>query len=443
MLKPGLLLLSFTGLHLAVLLPDISAANLPATLAGMVALSSMALTLCLAARWCWLDTLTGGPDRSYQFHRWLGYGAVIGTVVHWPLAENDLGSTSVLNEIAGETGEFAAVSLLTLAAVSACRLVPYQWWKKSHLLMGPLYLIIVFHSVFSGIPADTSSTSWWAIFSIGMLGIAGWLATLLRHKKQHVRGEVTAVRKTTDSLDFTVQLPVEFNWQPGQFVNLSADKPGLTEYHPFSFASAAGDGKARFIIKASGDYTRLLHRSLAAGDTVMLKEVAGRFRPQIQAERNPQVWAAAGAGITPFLASLDAMSADKGATIDLLYCGHASKDAHILQELETHAERLPQLNLHIFSADNRLTAAYLSKLKNDYRQADLYLCGPEKLKQLLIPQWQEKSMKGKIHHEAFDFRNGINLPSLQHTSKHAVVIINYITKVSQHIKRQIDAYSRT
>ncbi|WP_271271975.1 ferredoxin reductase family protein [Aliamphritea hakodatensis] len=439
MLKRALFVIGFIGLHLGVLYHSVPADNLLAALTGSVALSCMALSVCLAARWRWLDKVCGGPDRSYRLHRWLGYGALTGTVIHWPLAEEGLeGAVPLLADIAGETGEFAAIALLSLAAVSALKLVPYHWWKKSHLLMGPVYLITVFHSLFSALPFSADSHAWQALLGVSLVGVAGWLATLYRRAGGEVEARVVALDKTSGRTDVTLRVPADFSWQPGQFVNLAVKRPGLDEYHPFSFASAPGTGIARFIINASGDFTRQLNKEIALGDRVLLKEVAGRFQPATAERRQAQVWTAAGVGITPFLASLDAMSADAGAKIDLLYCCDAVNDASVLQELKAHEQRLPQFSLHVFTSDQRLNADSLNSMPDCWWQADLYICGPASLKKMLIPLWQRRAPGHSVYHEDFDFRSAINLPSLPHR-----LLPVGMHRISRYIKGQINAYSRT
>lgn len=426
MLRLYFLLFAFIGAHLALLYDQVPFANLVAALSGSVALSCMTLSLCLAARWRWLDALTGGPDRSYRLHRWLGYGSIIGTALHWPLAEAVLpGAIPFMDTIAGVSGFYAAVALGVFGLVSGLKLVPYHWWKKSHLMMGPLYLVIVFHGLFSALPFSIESHVWWVVLTISSLGVCAWLATLSRRSKAAVAAEVISLQKSDTHIDITAKVPADFSWQPGQFVNVAVKRRGLTEYHPFSFAAAAGNGQARFIIKAAGDFTERLNQQLALGDQLLLKEVAGRFKPAITADRKVQVWAAAGVGITPFLACLDAMQADNGASIDLLYCCDAQADAQLLAELKAHEQRLPQFRLHIFTAGNRLNEARLDQMASTWVKADLYLCGPDKLKQLMIPLWQRNVVSGRIYHEDFDFRSGVKLPSLQH--KKAPVLLSQVS----------------
>ncbi len=429
----------FIGLHLVVLYNAVPAASLVAALTGSIALSCMALSVCLAARWRWLDALCSGPDKAYRLHRWLGYGALTGTVIHWPLAEDVLpGVVPALADAAGDSGEFAAMALLTLAGISALRLVPYHWWKKSHLLMGPVYLIVVFHSLFSALPFSADGHAWWSILGVSLAGVVGWVSTLLRRSQHQVEAVVTALNKTSGRTDVTVCIPESFSWKPGQFVNLAVKRPGLDEYHPFSFASAPGKGTARFIINASGDFTAQLNKDMCLGDRVLLKEVAGRFLPEVKCDRKAQVWAAAGVGITPFLASLDAMPVDKAAKIDLLYCCNAERDSDVLQELFAYEQRLPQFNLHVFASDERLSADRLADMPEQWWDADLYICGPDSLKQMLIFLWQQRAPRRAVYYEDFDFRSGINLPSWPHG-----LMLVRMHQISRFIKGQINAYSRT
>lgn len=51
---------------------------------GTVAYAWMALCMVIALRPAWLERVTKTPlDELYRHHRWLGYGAVILSVLHW------------------------------------------------------------------------------------------------------------------------------------------------------------------------------------------------------------------------------------------------------------------------------------------------------------------------------------------------------------------------
>lgn len=72
--------------HIAFVAPFVPVAKIMPAGLGALSMSSMALTLILAARWRWVDHLLGGPDKSYVAHRWLGFFALAGALGHWGLA---------------------------------------------------------------------------------------------------------------------------------------------------------------------------------------------------------------------------------------------------------------------------------------------------------------------------------------------------------------------
>jgi len=98
-------------------------------------------------------------------------------------------------------------------------------------------------------------------------------------------------------------------YRPGQFAFLRFDLPGLKQAHPFTVSSAPqADGKLRFSIKASGEWTSALSRTLSVGTTAFVEGPYGHFTLPKHVE--PTVWIAGGIGITPFLAWAEALAPD-------------------------------------------------------------------------------------------------------------------------------------
>jgi len=76
--------------HLVLGLSGIALGDLfPATTA-IVAFNAMAISIVLAARWRWVDSLLGGADKTYKTHRTLGYTTVIASITHWVTADDAL-----------------------------------------------------------------------------------------------------------------------------------------------------------------------------------------------------------------------------------------------------------------------------------------------------------------------------------------------------------------
>ncbi len=386
-------------------------------LIASIAYISMALSLILAGRFEMIDNLLGGADKSYRAHRYLGYTSLSAGIVHW-LTGDDAFHAIVpsLSDSAGDLGEFAIIALIALVTISIFKLIPYQWWKKSHLLMGPLFILIAIHVFFSASPVILLSPLWWLLACVTLLAVIAWIKTLCKPINSPIKGKVIDIAKTEKAIDFTIAHDGPLTWKPGQFAQLSINKENLKEQHPFSFANACDHSNdshhARFIINRAGDYTKALYETLEIDDELLIHRIAGGFTPQISTKRERQIWVAAGSGITPFLAALDALHADHHAQIDLIYNPGKGFDKHLSDTLKQYQKKLPQLKLTLLSNGEYLTQQHFTSLSVDWKKADLYLCGPEKMKQSAQQIWRNNSAKGKIHTEFYDFRGAISITQL-------------------------------
>jgi predicted ferric reductase len=398
--------------HVALLWVNMSLNSLFPTLAGMLALSSMASSLILAARTRLIDYLCGGADKAYLLHRFFGYAAVCMTMGHWLSASSgNFAVFSWLTNSAEELGEFSAVALLLLAFLSGVQIFSYRYWKKLHLLMGPLFLICVYHSLFSSLPFATDSLAYFALVVISCLGIAGWITTLWQRGKPIAEAEVVSVYKTHDRLDIEVKANNRIVFKAGQFAMICSTDVG-PEYHPFTIASSPGDQYLRFVIGKNGDYTAKMLQQISLGSKVVIRETSGRFLPQVSANRAQQLWVASGVGITPFLAALSSLEADKQAEITLYYCLPRTASEKITNQLQAYANKLPQFKVYFFNSNDRLQPADFELFQGRKNRIDLYLCGSKKMKREVNSWWSDLGIKSKIYDEDFDFRGAIRLDTL-------------------------------
>jgi predicted ferric reductase len=150
-----------------------------------------------------------------------------------------------------------------------------------------------------------------------------------------------------------------------------------------------------------GDCTRNI-QALEPGVAVRLQGPYGTFlldRPSA-----PEIWIAAGIGITPFLALLR----DHPVTqhIDLVYIHRESENTPYEKELQTYAINQELLQFHSLTMTND-PAFLFTWLSNIARlnQRQVYLCGPSPLIASATNWLQEHDVpKGQIHFEQFDFR---------------------------------------
>ncbi|MGX9354740.1 hypothetical protein ACS3SW_06130 [Roseobacteraceae bacterium S113] len=166
------------------------------------------------------------------------------------------------------------------------------------------------------------------------------------------------------------------------------------------------------MIRAAGDWTSAFVRNLAEGDTLRLSGGYGRFLPQVGPRRPEQLWVAGGVGITPFLAALEKMEPDGNARVTLIYCIRSRETAGVLDAVEAHAARLPQLALNVVAeadAKRDFTVRLAEIIREMSGTSQAYLCGPKGLKHLVETTWNAQGKTGTIHSERFDFRGAYSL----------------------------------
>jgi len=427
-----LIAVAFVLAHFLVLVPFVPLANvIPAGL-GMLAMTSMAVSLILAARWRPVDVVMGGPDKSYIAHRWLGFFALGGTLGHWAVASSvGQGVLPALSESGEAVGTMAATGLLILTAAAMVRVVPYHLWKASHMLMGPIFVMAAYHTFFVASPLAVGAVPWTLMAVVSVVGALAWGQTLLRKIAPSQLVSVSRIVRFEGGIDvtFTSDSPLPI-YKPGQFATI-AHNEARAEAHPFTIAG--GDvWSRRFIIRAAGDWTDQFVQDVKKGDLFRVGGAAGRFLPKIGRRRPEQLWVAGGVGITPFLAALEAMTPDDGARVTLAYCMRSRESAGGLKDVEKHAQRLPQLDLVLVTDDRRsgLTPARFAEIAHGMSaDAQVYLCGPEGLKDMVHKVWQSLGRSGRIHSERFDFRGALGLTDLIYIGKS---VIEHAIEKGQH-----------
>ncbi len=84
-----------------------------------ISMTSMAISLILSARWRLVDSILGGPDKSYVAQRWLGFIALSGALLHWALASSVGSGVLTLLAESGENVGVLAVGALPWTLSSA------------------------------------------------------------------------------------------------------------------------------------------------------------------------------------------------------------------------------------------------------------------------------------------------------------------------------------
>jgi len=381
-------------------------------LSGWLGTGMIAASLLLMVREPSWAAWFGGLQRMYQWHHGMGMTAYVLLLVHplflaihylpldpdiaWEyLSPFNLQATNILG--------WAALIIFTLGlAVTFVSRLPYGLWRRLHVLLAVAMVLGLGHVwSISGLSISLMSALLPAIVSVG------W--RLLRAD----RGvgarpyEVSAVYHPAEQITEAILRPLArpILIAPGQFVSAAffegPNFQGCGDFHPYTVNHVAEDGGLTLSIKALGDCTRHI-QSLEPGVAVRLQGPYGAFL--LDRPIAPEVWIAAGIGLTPFLALLRSQPVTQHT--DLVYVHRESEDVPYEKELQIFATNQELLRFHSLAMTNDPAPlfAWLGNIaKLNEKQA--YLCGPPPL-MAKVTQWLREHgvPRQQIHFEQLDFR---------------------------------------
>jgi predicted ferric reductase len=281
----------------------------------------------------------------------------------------------------------------------------YQRWKRLHLLSAPAVLLALLHTL----PLAASTWVWWLLGALSM-GAIIWRKVLSPHLGRSA-WEVTEVRQLKhDVVEICLKpLAQPLRYVAGQFVYLTPLVPGLSagnrEEHPYTIASAPSDPLLRLGIKDLGDASHAL-QTVSPGSRIMVEGPYGDFYLRHYPQKN-QLWLGGGIGITPFVSGARAMLDDRSSTsVHLFYLSQDEYRSYYLDELKTVAQEQPRFDItaHYFSVQGAVTLEFLEMNCPDFREREVYLCGPPGMMNHLKPLLRKAGVSADaIHSEVFDF----------------------------------------
>ena len=399
---------------------------------GIIAMGVMSVSLVLALRSVALEPHLGGLDKSYRLHKWLGVAGLFAVIAHWLLIEAPgwrvaLGvlppparraapprttqGTSLVHTLQGPArtvGQWCFYAAVILIVLALLRWFPYRYFIKTHRLLAIVFLILVFHSLVLLKPAYWTHAISYAIAALMAAGSVAAVYTLVRkvgHTRQAV-GQIESVTAHQDGRILGVTICLKDRWVPheaGQFAFVSFDH---TEGpHPFTISSTwKGDGRLQFLIKGLGDYTTGLHPTLTVGSLVTIEGPYGRFT--FAGTHQRQIWISAGIGITPFLSRMQQLAAwPDTKTIDLFHTTAARDDQPIERLRQIASAANVRLHVWVSAEEGRLTAAQIRHDVPDWKDADIWFCGPVEFGRALRKDFVAHGLSAaSFHQELFHLR---------------------------------------
>lgn len=400
---------------------------------GVIAIIAMSIAMILSLRLPAIDKFIDGLDKSYRLHKWLGITALVASSLHWwwglgtkwmvgwgwiprpsrpPRQEITDELILWLNGQRGTAelvGEISFYILLLLVVVALVKLVPYHLFKKSHKLLAPLYLVLVYHSII------LTNFAYWtqpigiicALFML--LGVVSALVEMSGRigKRKKVDGKISKVVVVKDIGVTEATIKVDEKWKghtAGQFAFVtSKNSEGA---HPYTIASGwdPKSSELTFIIKSLGDWTSQLSDWLKVDMPVKVEGPYGQFDFEDNSSRH--VWVGAGIGVTPFIAKMkERAQHPSDIKTDLFFCV-PEEDKETLDKLKGIAIDAG-VNLHLFidAQGERLTGDKLRQLVPNWQEASLWFCGPSQFgKALKLDMTAQGLSNSDFHQELFEFR---------------------------------------
>jgi len=205
-------------------------------------------------------------------------------------------------------------------------------------------------------------------------------------------------------LDVEATAPV---FLPGQYVNI--DVPGSAQHRSYSFSSAPGESRIRFLIKKiPGGVMSTWLESACPGNRVELTGPLGSF--YLRAVERPLLFLAGGTGLAPFLAMLEVLArVASQQKVHLIYGVTRDLDLVQVEALDAYAAKLPNFSYATVVADadsahprkGWVTQHIPTEALNE-GDVDVYLCGPPPMVDAVRQYFDDNGMKpNSFHYEKF------------------------------------------
>ncbi|GLZ36694.1 ferric reductase-like transmembrane domain-containing protein [Actinokineospora sp. NBRC 105648] len=400
-------------------------------LTGLVSADLLLLQVLLMARIPWAERAYG-QDELARRHRLVGSGSVTLVLAHITLISLGYAATDhsgLLREgwelLTTYPGMLLAgagtVALLVVAVTSvraARRKLRYESWHLLHLYAYLGVGLALPHQLWTGADFTASPVAtafWWTAYALAAGALLLWRVVVpvgrnLRHRLvvDRVVGEGAGVVSVYLRGRDLGRLPVA----AGQFfVWRFLDGPGASRGHPFSLSVAPDGTGLRITAKDLGDGSARLAR-LRPGTRALVEGPYGRLG---SVRAGPKITLiAAGVGITPLRALLEAMPYRHGEAV-LLYRAGSAADAVFSRELDAIAARrgVRLAYLHGPRPRDRVSwlpdryggapdAHVMRHLVPDIAEHDVYVCGPAAWTAAVIAAARAAGVaRGRLHTESF------------------------------------------
>lgn len=422
---------AITNIVLWVLLrpPSVPGTMYLGEILATTAIVLLSCSLVLATRAPFLESIFGGLDRMYMWHRWSAVAGVVLLLPHSALVTSTPDPN--LNEFGSVLGHVALIGLVVLLLwalaprlSTVMRRIPtnvqrwfmqYERWFTLHRLTGLFVVAGLVHGALVDpvLRRSTILLGWYV--AVAAVGTAAYVYRELFLRFFSRRWLYDYTVKTINRLDrraLEVMLaptarPLRF--VAGQFVFVHFGGSAEWERHPFTVSSAPQERDLRLSIQVLGDYTQYLSDTLQPGAPAIVSIAFGMF--DYRKGTREQVWIAGGIGITPFRSWIRSFPTEQQLefAIDLYYTVRTEDEALFLDEIKTAATQHPSFRPHVIYSerDGSLTMEHIVETcyGGTILAKDVYMCGPSRMTESFQQALRKLGVPPiHIHFEHFNFR---------------------------------------
>jgi ferredoxin-NADP reductase len=240
---------------------------------------------------------------------------------------------------------------------------------------------------------------------------------------RELRGRVLEVRRETEDSATLVIKPgwgFSFDYEPGQYVGIGVLVDGRWRWRSYSLTSSPVYGTARaatsskrerniaITVKAmpEGFLSTHLVEGIAPGTIVRLQAPQGNFVMPDPAPASV-LFLTAGSGVTPVMSMLRTLVRREqiGGAGHIVHVHSAPSASEVMfaDELARLADEHEgyQLHLRATRTEGRLDLSRLDEVVPDWRDRQVWACGPEGMLDDADRIWNEAGLKEKLHLERF------------------------------------------
>jgi ferredoxin-NADP reductase len=227
---------------------------------------------------------------------------------------------------------------------------------------------------------------------------------------RELRGRIERVHHETEDAA-TVFITPGFRWRghlAGQYMRIGFDIDGKRQWRAYSLSSDAArpDGQITITVKQTQDgvVSNWLHGSSAPGSIVTLGQIEGEF---ILPDPVPAklLFLTAGSGVTPVMAMLRALERRRSLPDTVhIHSARTAGSAIFASELAALSERQDRykLSLRVTGEEGRLKPTDLDQVCPDWRERELYACGPGEMLDSLREYYEAEGLGDLMHIESFE-----------------------------------------